>query len=490
MRQETKVVIGLRWFFAVCFCTALLGVITVNYPLAGVILFLTGLLILVSRINVSHRGGSELVSKFPLLLFLISLVVRLGAVVLITTPIESDFALQYQASQQFARGDFSFQDTVYFQRWGYQTGLVIWQGTLLKLWNTPLLLRLVNCLVSAGTNVWIYLIARDYFTQRAAQLASLAYAFFLFPATFVTVLCNSIPSGFFLTLCLYLIMARRFESCPRLPVYALAGASLALANALRPDAPLVLVPLLAYFLFRFVSKASLKNFIAYLKKFLALFLTFLVLSTALSGLVKLTGVNAAGLKNNDPLWGMVLGTNTETGGTYNDGDGQAISVLTQQGMTRSEAERQVISQHLQVGPAKFLETAVRKVRTLWWDSALGWSLSSIRQTSPVLFELLEEIDRAMFTCALFLAGLGALALFRRPRKDMKLYLVPFVIFAASCVYLLIEVQPRYAYVGQIAVFVLMAGGTQVVVSLWETAASSWRALARSRRTLEEPPKTR
>ena len=435
-------------------------------------------------------GGSELVSKFPLLLFLISLVVRLGAVVLITTPIESDFALQYQASQQFARGDFSFQDTVYFQRWGYQTGLVIWQGTLLKLWNTPLLLRLVNCLVSAGTNVWIYLIARDYFTQRAAQLASLAYAFFLFPATFVTVLCNSIPSGFFLTLCLYLIMARRFESCPRLPVYALAGASLALANALRPDAPLVLVPLLAYFLFRFVSKASLKNFIAYLKKFLALFLTFLVLSTALSGLVKLTGVNAAGLKNNDPLWGMVLGTNTETGGTYNDGDGQAISVLTQQGMTRSEAERQVISQHLQVGPAKFLETAVRKVRTLWWDSALGWSLSSIRQTSPVLFELLEEIDRAMFTCALFLAGLGALALFRRPRKDMKLYLVPFVIFAASCVYLLIEVQPRYAYVGQIAVFVLMAGGTQVVVSLWETAASSWRALARSRRTLEEPPKTR
>ena len=416
--------------------------------------------------------------------------VRLGAVVLITTPIESDFALQYQASQQFARGDFSFQDTVYFQRWGYQTGLVIWQGTLLKLWNTPLLLRLVNCLVSAGTNVLIYLIARDYFTQRAAQLASLAYAFFLFPATFVTVLCNSIPSGFFLTLCLYRIMARRFESCPRLPVYALAGASLALANALRPDAPLVLVPLLAYFLFRFVSKASLKNFIAYLKKFLALFLTFLVLSTALSGLVKLTGVNAAGLKNNDPLWGMVLGTNTETGGTYNDGDGQAISVLTQQGMTRSEAERQVISQHLQVGPAKFLETAVRKVRTLWWDSALGWSLSSIRQTSPVLFELLEEIDRAMFTCALFLAGLGALALFRRPRKDMKLYLVPFVIFAASCVYLLIEVQPRYAYVGQIAVFVLMAGGTQVVVSLWETAASSWRALARSRRTLEEPPKTR
>ena len=94
----------------------------------------------------------------------------------------------------------------------------------------------------------------------------------------------------------------------------------------------------------------------------------------------------------------------------------------------------------------------------------------------------------MFTCALFLAGLGALALFRRSRKDMKLYLIPFVIFATSCVYLLIEVQPRYAYVGQIAVFILMAGGTQVVVSLWETVTGSWRVLAGSRKTLREPPK--
>ena len=52
------------------------------------------------------------------------------------------------------------------------------------------------------------------------------------------------------------------------------------------------------------------------------------------------------------------------------------------------------------------------------------------------------------TCALFLAALGAIALFRRPKEDFKLYLLPFVMFATSCVYLLIEVQPRYAYAGR------------------------------------------
>ena len=53
-------------------------------------------------------------------------------------------------------------------------------------------------------------------------------------------------------------------------------------------------------------------------------------------------------------------------------------------------------------------------------------------------------------------------------------MLPFVIFATSCVYLLIEVQPRYAYAGQIAVFILMAGGAQVLGSLWETVTAKWR----------------
>ena len=351
---------------------------------------------------------------------------------------------------------------------------VIWQGTLLKLWNSPTFLRLVNCLVSAGTNVLVYLIARDYFEERAARLASLAYAFFLFPATLVTVLCNNIPSAFFLYLCLYLVMGKGFKRCHRVLLYALAGASLDVANALRPDAPLVLVPLLAYFVFRFLSQASWKNFLHYLKRFGALVLTFLVLSAGMSGLVKATGINAAGLSNNDPLWGTVLGTNTEWKGLYNNEDGPAIAEKEAEGMSRTQAELQVIREHLNVSPAALVELAACKMKSLWWDRGLSWSMGGLKQQTPTLFALLEELDRAMFTCALFLAALGAIALFRRPKEDFKLYLLPFVIFATSCVYLLIEVQPRYAYAGQIAVFILMAGGAQVLGSLWETVTAKWR----------------
>ena len=290
----------------------------------------------------------------------------------------------------------------------------------------------------------------------------------------VTVLCNNIPSAFFLYLCLYLVMGKGFKRCHRVLIYALAGASLAVANALRPDAPLVLVPLLAYFVFRFLSQASWKNFLHYLKRFGALVLTFLVLSAGMSGLVKVTGVNAAGLSNNDPLWGTVLGTNTEWKGLYNNEDGPAIAEKEAEGMSRTQAELQVIREHLNVSPAALVELAACKMKSLWWDRGLSWSMGGLKQQTPTLFALLEELDRAMFTCALFLAALGAIALFRRPKEDFKLYLLPFVIFATSCVYLLIEVQPRYAYAGQIAVFILMAGGAQVLGSLWETVTAKWR----------------
>lgn len=468
--QTTKVFSGLRALFIACFCVAVICVVSVYYPLAGIIMLLLAQLFLADR----WKASSKL---FALFLFGGSLLIHLAVVAVVTTPIISDFSLQYEASLQFAQGDFSFQETKYFQRWGYQTGLVIWQGTLLKLWNSPLFLRLVNCVVSAGTNLLVYLIARDYFEERAARLAGMAYACFLFPATLVTVLCNNIPSAFFLYLSLYLVMGKRFEDYPRLAVYAMGGASLAVANALRPDAPLVLVPLLAYFVFRFVSQANWKLFLDSLKKFAVLLLTFLVLSTAMSGLVQVTGVNAAGLKNNDPLWSVVVGTSIDHGGMYNDDDAFSISALIEQGMERSQAELEVIKNHLRVSPVKWLELAVKKMDTLWWDSALGWSLGSIQQNAPVLYDLLVELDRAMFTCALFLAAAGSVALFFQRKKQLKLYLLPFVFFATSCVYLVMEVQPRYAYVGQIAVFIMMAGGVQELERLWNRIFRSENLLA-------------
>ena len=120
MSGETKVFCGLRLFFAICFGAAVLCVVTVYVPLGRVILFLAGLLVLLSR----WKGVSA--RRFSLGLFLLSLVIHLGAVAFLTTPIESDFALQYEASRQFARGISAFRIRCIFRsgvtRQGWSSG--------------------------------------------------------------------------------------------------------------------------------------------------------------------------------------------------------------------------------------------------------------------------------------------------------------------------------------------------------------------------------
>ena len=61
--SDTKIFTGLRLFFAVCFSVAVLAVITVYYPLLGTILFLAGLLFLVSR------GGGRFSPLFAVPIF-------------------------------------------------------------------------------------------------------------------------------------------------------------------------------------------------------------------------------------------------------------------------------------------------------------------------------------------------------------------------------------------------------------------------------------
>ena len=58
------------------------------------------------------------------------------------------------------------------------------------------------------------------------------------------------------------------------------------------------------------------------------------------------------------------------------------------------------------------------------------------------------MDRLLFYAALLLTAFGLY----RPCRTPAAYLPLFVVFAAFCAFLLIEVQPRYAYLPQLFLF--------------------------------------
>lgn len=439
--------------FAVALLAALLWIVASGGAILPTVLLLALLMFLVKRVSLP---------LFPLLLFALAFGVRLFFVLKVHTPIMSDFDLIYTASQQFAAGDFSFQYTDYFQLWAYQSGQVIYQGTLLKLWNDPVVIRLASCLFSAGTTVLIYLTAKEFWSEKAAQVVSIFEVFFLFHASHVTLLTNSIPSAFFLYLGLYLLLARALSRWHPVLKYALAGLSVAVGGFLRPDAVVVLVAVFAYLIFGLVHTFSGANLLRFGQRFLAFFLTYVLLTAAASQCVMLSGVNANGMQNGDAMWKFVLGTNTETGGRYSQADWDRTAALEAQGLSHSEAQMQVIAEHLSVPPQNILQLLHEKTRAFWSESPLPWSFEHMQ--NPALAATLDDWNAAFTSCALALAlvGCAVLLLGKNPLR-LKALLLPFVVFATFCVYLLIEVQPRYAYFVWFAVFMLAAGGVDFVM---------------------------
>ena len=61
-------------------------------------------------------------------------------------------------------------------------------------------------------------------------------------------------------------------------------------------------------------------------------------------------------------------------------------------------------------------------------------------------------------------GIGIVKWYTLAKERDEALLIPFIVIASFSVYLLIEVQPRYLYLVQIAAFVMAAGGVDY---LWE-----------------------
>ena len=452
MQKDFALATFLKGLFCLCFVGMFFWILGVHNVVFWLTVAAAGVLLAVSYgLDLPHFGK---------LLFVVALLLRVAAVWTLQSPILSDFQTQLQASEQFAAGDMSFQDTSYFQSWGYQTGLVIYQGLLLKIWDNVLILKLANCLWGAATVWLIYAIAREFFQERACRCAALCYTCFLFPLTFTAIPNNSIPSGFFLYLCLYFLVKEDFLKEHPLGRYALASLSLALSNFFRPGTIVMLVAVAAYFLFEMVFQWEKRNLLHWGKCLAVFFFGYFLLTNLFSQAVILTGINSAGLKNNEPLWSVLVGLNYDSGGTYNPEWDAIYQRMEEQGCTYEQAQWSLILDRISIPPDKLSELACSKIHTFWWGNPMGTTLGYL-EPSP-LYDTAVSIHHCSNWLSILLCAGGSVVLFKSRRRNAKAYLVPFLIFAVFCAYLVVEVQSRYAYVVQPAVFILSAGGFQLL----------------------------
>ena len=367
-------------------------------------------------------------NKFIVFIFLFSFIIRLGVILLVDTPIISDFKMMYDAALEVVNGTDSYKSMGYFITWGYQMGHVLYQAFLLNIVNSVFFLKIVNCIITSLTVVFVYLISKRICSERSAKISSILYSIFLFPLLLNTVLTNQFLPVLLILIALYILLSINFKKKVVISS-AVVGILLGLSNIFRSETIVIVFSILLYFVFLFITKVDWKKLIV---SFLIIFMGYYVVFNGTSLLLKATNVSPSGLDILNSSWKFVLGFNYETSGMYSNEDAAIYAGDS------DAAKKEAINRIMQFEkiPLHFL----KKTKILWFNSDLSWSISM----DEVYYKVLNIINQIWIILFNILAVCSAFRFikFKFEKEHVLMCLILLVYFG---VYLLIEVMPRYAY---------------------------------------------
>jgi hypothetical protein len=397
---------------------------------------------------------SKKIKHFGLTLFLISFFVRLAFIIIFKFPQLDDFATLLDASHMFSRGDFSFNTWFHFHTWGYQTGFVIYQGFLLKLFNSEFLLKLLNIIYSSCLVLFIYKVGRRVSDEKSARFVSLLYMVFPFH-----VFLNSIMANHHLaTLLMYLGILFLIKKDKSFKDYIIGGVLISLGNIIRPEGIIVVFSFLVYEFF-LLDKKKVINTLVRVCAFLAIYFS---IGFGASFLVIKSGVNPSGLSNKDPLWKFILGFNYNTCGYYEDSDSQY--------QINRETEINIIKERALSNLPRTGKLMLCKIDRFWLQSDLNLETGQYNDKTINVFgfdfrmgDLLDKVISVngyiyMFIFSMFLLGI----FINRKRLSNEALFFIIMCVVTFFVFLLIEIQPRYAYFIHISIFILASMGVKFI----------------------------
>jgi len=453
------------------FAFAIIAVITgVNVPFAIFLAYSIICCLLSFKLNI--KSGS-----FCLLVFSFALLLRVACILCINTPPESDFRVLFNAARTYSAGDYTFSNDNYFYEWAYQTGFVIYQGIVIKILGAEkalLALKLLNAVYSSMSCILIYCLAKNYVSEKTARFSSLICAGLIFPLIFSTVLSNQHLSTFLALLGLFIITDKNSKLHGMLR-HVIAGFFLALSNIIRPEGVLFLGSLLVAYLIRFIKPVNEKR-----RKIAMSYIVLLVIYFGTNFLadkaVIESGVNSAGLRNNNVLWKFVEGLNYESKGTYSQKDAELVFQQDLSREERKELELSLIKERLKMGPKKWVQLMINKQFCLWGDTPLFWTYRYLEKSkdSVMLFgrdvafskvtDLLDDYHSMQMFILIVLSLIGAYAGFR-DKVNMDLLVYYLILLFTAGVYIIVEVQARYVYPAEYILIVPAAIGIERIYNL-------------------------
>ncbi|MDR1116643.1 MAG: glycosyltransferase family 39 protein [Oscillospiraceae bacterium] len=396
-----------------------------------------------------------------LIVFVLALCLKLAFAFMVNTPQYSDFQLFWWVTNFIAKGDTSYlTNSTYFSVWAYQAGFPMFMAPAVKIFGQSLTAVLsLNITFMALSNMLLYLILYRVTSPDRAMFAALLYMFLPLGYGLSPVYTNQHAALFFIMLAVYLLTAKSWKLRSGIALSAAAGLALAVSNAIRPEASIILIAVAATAVLTLISEFNDK--LTWLKRTgsraATAALSFFVCFALINSLVKASGFQPLGLVNNFPLYKFAVGLNHESYGRYNDGDAALAMEDKYAGDTEERDSRTayMIKERLKVSPGKLLRLLHEKNMTMWSakhndqpafshvtaDDVLDLGFTEVKYMNVA--HLFMYFDGLYMSVIFILCIYGLAGKYGRGETN-KVYLLGLLSFLGFCaVFLVIEVQMRY-----------------------------------------------
>ncbi len=375
--------------------------------------------------------------KFLLFLFFVSLLLRIFMVSMIDVPVNSNYKMMYDVSLELISHTESYKSSLPVLTFGYQLGYVFFQSILLSIVNSVLFLKIVNCVTSSFTIVFIYLISKELSNKKAASIISIIYSIFLFPLLFPSLLSNQILSMLLVLIAIYLWIRQK-----RITVFRsiVIGILLVIAEVLQRDIFIIVIGFVFYLVFLIINNKEKKMLFL---SMICIVSTFIILLVTTSYVFKVTGISPNGLANKNPAWRVLEGVHVSSNGRIQEDDFKYLGSVEK---TKKELNRRIREDYLDF-PKLFLN----KIKTIWFSSDIGRFFNDNKEEEEIQFYIM--INQFFVYFFFIMSLLSVITIFKKIYKSPQIF-ISFILVSYFIYYLIVEVTPEYAYSLQILEAVL------------------------------------
>ena len=375
--------------------------------------------------------------KFLLFLFFVSLLLRIFMVSMIDVPVNSNYKMMYDVSLELISHTESYKSSLPVLTFGYQLGYVFFQSILLSIVNSVLFLKIVNCVTSSFTIVFIYLISKELSNKKAASIISIIYSIFLFPLLFPSLLSNQILSMLLVLIAIYLWIRQK-----RITVFRsiVIGILLVIAEVLQRDIFIIVIGFVFYLVFLIINNKEKKMLFL---SMICIVSTFIILLVTTSYVFKVTGTSPNGLANKNPAWRVLEGVHVSSNGRIQEDDFKYLGSVEK---TKKELNRRIREDYLDF-PKLFLN----KIKTIWFSSDIGRFFNDNKEEEEIQFYIM--INQFFVYFFFIMSLLSVITIFKKIYKSPQIF-ISFILVSYFIYYLIVEVTSEYAYSLQILEAVL------------------------------------